>query len=180
MSITDIDSNDKSKQIISAITTIIDKIKNEPKTCNAEFKASALLNEGFTSKINIRQFQLTADEPNHLGGDDLGPNPVELILGALASCQQIVIKAYGTLLGVEVDGVNVETKGKLDLRGFFNLAEVRAGFNNVEFETTIYTTEKNQEKLNQLIQFAETRCPVYDIIQNPVPVKGSFKISQLN
>lgn len=180
MSTTRINNENKSNQIISAISSVVEKIKLDPNQSHRQFKANALLNDGLQSNINVRQFKLTADEPQNLGGDDKGPNPVELILGALAACQQIVIKAYGTVLGIEVDGVHVETKGNLDLRGFFNLADVRAGFNNIEFSTTIFTKEKNEEKLSQLLHFAENRCPVYDIIKNPVPVSGSFTFAESN
>src|SRR5947209_6882026 len=33
----------------------------------------------FTHRIDVRQHQLTADEPNEHGGDDEGPSPQELL-----------------------------------------------------------------------------------------------------
>ena len=78
------------------------------------------------------QFALTIDEPPTLGGTDAGPNPVELVLAALASCQEITYRAYATALGIPLESVSVKLEGALDLRGFFAVKDgVRAGFNDV-------------------------------------------------
>ena len=71
----------------------------------------------------IRQFSLTVDEPPALGGSDAGPNPVELVLAGLATCQEITYRAYATALGVPLDSVSVKLEGVLDLRGFFAVDE---------------------------------------------------------
>ena len=165
----------ETDRIVSAVSVVVNNIKSNPDDSIATFKANAKLEEGLISKINIRQFQIYSDEPPRLGGNDRGPNPVELVLGALAACQEIVIKAYASVLGICVDSIHVETKGDLDLRGFFNLANIRAGFHHVEYITTITTSEQDKEKLAQLVYFAESRCPVLDILQNHVHVEGSFK-----
>lgn len=180
MSIAILNNDRGTGRIVSAITSVVDQIKSDPSASTAVFRASAKLNDGLLSKINVRQFQILSDEPQSLGGLDQGPNPVELILGAFAACQEIVIKAYAAVLGIKVDAVHVETKGNLDLRGFFNVADVRAGFNSVEFITTISTGEDDKEKLSQLLYFAQNRCPVLDILQNPVPVSGTFKFVDEN
>lgn len=48
------------------------------------------------------------------------------------------------------------------------------------FATTIKTSETDRVKLEQLIRFAETKCPVYDILANPVKVGGTFKVEAVN
>lgn len=180
MSIAILNEDQKIERIVSAISSVVGQIKSGAAESIAVFKANAVLDDGLLSTINVRQFQILSDEPPSLGGEDRGPNPVELILGAFAACQEIVIKAYAAILGIKVDAVHVETKGNLDLRGFFNVADVRAGFNSVEFVTTISTGEQDEEKLSKLLYFAENRCPVFDILQNPVPVSGTFKFTKEN
>lgn len=70
MSTTSINNENKSNQIISAISSVVEKIKLDPNQSHRQFKANALLNNGLQSNINVRQFSLTADEPQNLGGDD--------------------------------------------------------------------------------------------------------------
>ncbi|MGF1671153.1 MAG: OsmC family protein, partial [Balneolaceae bacterium] len=114
-------------------------------------------------------------EPEGLGGTDAGPNPVEYVLGALAACQEIVIKAHAVALGIDVKEVSVEVEGNIDLNGFLNLSDARAGFTDINYITKIKTDEKNPEKLEQLRELSFSRCPVLDIIKNPVPVNGEVQ-----
>src|SRR5258708_1664009 len=92
----------------------------------ATFTADSRQVEGLRSETKIRQFAVTVDEPPSLGGTDTGPNPVELVLAALAT------RAYATALGIPLESVSVKLEGTLDLRGFFAVKDgVRAGFNDV-------------------------------------------------
>src|SRR6185295_10054043 len=94
----------------------------------ATFSADSRQVEGLRSETKIRQFSLTVDEPATLGGTDTGPNPVELVLAALATCQEITYRAYATALGIPLESVSVKLEGALDLRGFFAVKDdVRAG-----------------------------------------------------
>ena len=69
----------------------------------AKFSADSRQVEGLRSETKIRQFSLTVDEPPALGGTDAGPNPVELVLAALATCQEITYRAYATALGIPLE-----------------------------------------------------------------------------
>lgn len=172
----------KNQQLEKALVNLIQGIKNEPTKANAVFKAKSSLEHGFRAEVNIRDFNFLSDEPEELGGTNLGPNPVEFVLGAFAACQEIVIKAYATVLGIDVSSVHVDVEGDVDLHGFLNLSDARAGFTGVRYKTIIETNETDQNKLKQLEDFSVRRCPVLDIIRNPVPLEGSvsFKHSGIN
>jgi hypothetical protein len=95
----------------------------------AAFSVDSRQVEELRSETKIRQFSLTVDEPPTLGGSDAGPNPVELVLAALATCQEITYRAYATALGIPLESVSVKLDGALDLRGFFAVSDdVRPGF----------------------------------------------------
>jgi hypothetical protein len=81
----------------------------------AAFSVDSRQVEGLRSETKIRQFSLTIDEPPTLGGSDAGPNPVELVLAALATCQEITYRAYATALGIPLESVSVKLDGALDL-----------------------------------------------------------------
>ena len=110
------------------------------------------------------------DEPEILGGTDTGPNPVELVLGALATCQEITYKAYAVALGIPLDSVSVKIEGNLDLRGFFAVKEgVRAGFQDIRGTVHLKSSASDAD-LARLKEIVDAHCPVLDILRAPVPV----------
>ena len=136
----------------------------------ATFVADSQQVEGLRSETKIRQFELTIDEPPTLGGTDAGPNPVELVLAALASCQEITYRAYATALGIPLESVSVKLEGALDLRGFFAVKDgVRAGFNDVRGTVNLKSSAPAAD-LAKLKEVVDAHCPVLDILRAPVPV----------
>lgn len=160
------------QRLNETISNVISHVRENPVDKDVTFSVDSKLERGFRSEINVRNFRFIADEPESLGGENEAPNPVEYVLGALASCQEIVIKAYAGQLGINLNSIKVEASGDLDLQGFFNLSDERPGFNNVRYKTVISTNETDPVKLQLLKSFSIERCPVLDIISNPVPVNG--------
>jgi putative redox protein len=146
-------------------------LRADAASAKAIFSVDSRQIESLRSEARIRQFSLTVDEPPTLGGSDAGPNPVELVLAALATCQEITYRAYATALGIPIDSVSVRLDGVLDLRGFFAVDErVRPGFTGVEGTVTL-RSPASQEELAKLKQAVDAHCPVLDILRAPVPVE---------
>jgi len=117
------------------------------------------------------------DEPPELAGKNAGPSPVELVLVALGTCQEIVYSAYASVMGIELISVKVDVKGKLDLKGLFGLDKsVPAGFKNISFVTSI-ESPADEESIRALIETVETHCPVMDILNRPMSVSGVAKLN---
>ena len=137
----------------------------------ATFMVDSRQVEGLRSEAKVRQFTLTVDEPPSLGGGDAGLNPVELVLAALATCQEITYRAYATALGVPLDGVSVKLVGDLDLRGFFAVKDgVRPGFGGVRGVVELRSPAP-QSELEKLKAVVDAHCPVLDILSAPTPVE---------
>ena len=153
-----------------AVELMQENLRNNPGSAVAKFAADSRQVQGLQSETKIRQFTLTVDEPESLGGSDTGPNPVELILGALASCQEITYRAFAEALEIPLDSVSVRIEGDLDLRGFFAVDNsVRAGFQNIRGIVEL-DSPASDEELAKLKQIVDAHCPVLDILQAPVPV----------
>jgi uncharacterized OsmC-like protein len=146
-------------------------LRADAANAKAVFSVDSRQIDNLRSEARIRQFSLTVDEPPSLGGSDAGPNPVELVLAALATCQEITYRAYATALGVPLESVSVKLDGVLDLRGFFAVDEgVRPGFTGVEGTVTLKSSA-SQDELAKLKAAVDAHCPVLDILRAPVPVK---------
>lgn len=156
----------------AALTTTIEAIGNNPAGANLVFKADTRLEEGVRCSATVRDFPpIGVDEPPELGGQNTAMNPVELVLVALGTCQEIMYAAYAAVMDIELDSVEVEVKGYLDVRGLFAMAEVAAGYNNVRFETNIKSKE-DPAKIAKLIETVESHCPVLDTLTRSIEVSG--------
>ncbi|MCO5045636.1 MAG: OsmC family protein [Kiritimatiellae bacterium] len=131
------------------------------------FSAQARLQEGLVVQTQSRQFKLTVDEPEVLGGTDTGMNPVELVLCALGSCQAIVARVYAPQFGINLKQFWMELEGDIDIDGFLNKADVRCGFSEIRYNIHI-ESDASEAKLKEFIAFIGQKCPVGDTLSAPV------------
>lgn len=140
------------------------------------FQSATRLVEGLTTAAKIRSFDLTIDEPRELGGANLGPNPVEVVLAAFGTCQEIVYAVYAAALGIELDKVEIDVEGDLDPRGFFGVAPVPAGLSGLRFKVRLESSA-SPERIAELVKLVSEHCPVLDILKTPVAVTGSVDLN---
>lgn len=146
-------AQDKLKE---ALTDTIETIQKDPRKARSVFRASCTLEEGVRCSVQVRDFEpIVIDEREALGGTDEGMNPVELVLGALGTCQQIVYAAYASVMGIQLDEVSVDVKGQIDLRGLFGMDEdTPPGYSEIRFETNLSSPEP-EERIQELIDIVE-------------------------
>src|SRR5438067_1598528 len=80
-------------------------------------KATATHTNGFTHRIDVRQHQLTADEPSENGGNDEAPTPQELLAASLASCTAITLEMYAERKGWDIGTIAVDCEYEQAERG---------------------------------------------------------------
>jgi uncharacterized OsmC-like protein len=140
------------------------------------FRTATRLVEGLTTEASIRTFKMTIDEPVELGGANLGPNPVEVVLAAFGTCQEIVYAVYAAAMGIRLDKVEVDVEGDLDPRGFFGVAPVSPGFAGVRFNVRVDSPEP-AERIAELVRSVNEHCPVLDILKQPVAMAGAVELN---
>jgi uncharacterized OsmC-like protein len=123
----------------------------------------------------IEPFVLEGDEPPVLLGENYGPNAVEAILHALASCLAVGFVYNAAVQGITVESLEFDIEGELDLHGFLGLSEdVRPGYNNIEIKYRV-KADAPREKLVELCNYVQKTSPVLDIVRNPVPVSVTLE-----
>ena len=130
---------------------------------------------GFQTKILIRDHEITSDQPFGFYGQNKGPKPSELVLAALAACQETTYRIFAEDMGIHIDTISVQLRGTQDLRGFMALDnEIPAGFTSIEGEIFIQS-DATEEELELLQQRVDQHCPVLDDIRRPVEVSLSVE-----
>ena len=130
---------------------------------------------GFETKIFIREHELISDQPFGFTGQNRGPKPSELVLAALAACQETTYRIFAEDMGIHIGKISVQLKGTQDLRGFMAMDdETPAGFANIVGQIFIQS-DASEEELELLRQRVDRHCPVLDDLRRPVEVRLSLK-----
>ena len=130
---------------------------------------------GFETKIFIREHELISDQPFGFNGQNRGPKPSELVLAALAACQETTYRIFAEDMGIHIGKISVQLKGTQDLRGFMAMDdETPAGFANIVGQIFIQS-DASEEELELLRQRVDRHCPVLDDLRRPVEVRLSLK-----
>ena len=133
--------------------------------------------DGFESHVSMRDFTVVADEPKNFGGGNKGPKPSELLLAALAACQEVTYRLYADAMEIPLNNVSVTVTGEADLRGFVDVDDVRAGFQRVTGTVTL-DTPATPDKIALLQEAVDAHCPVLDSLRTPISVE--FDVSMTN
>ena len=157
----------------SGVNAIVERFST-PEAAQVTLTVGAELTEGLRMDVDIRKHRITVDEPKGLGGTDEGPNPVELLLASLSTCQAITYRVWAMKLGIALDSIHVEVDGDIDLRGFFGVDDtVQAGFSAVRLRVKLVGPE-SPERYQELAEAVDGHCPVLDFTGTAVPFERTL------
>jgi uncharacterized OsmC-like protein len=115
-------------------------------------------------------FTVDAGEPAVLLGSDTGPNPAEALLHALAACLTTTLVYVAAARKVRLTEVESTLEGDMDVRGCLGLTdEVRNGFNRIRVNFKV-KGDAPPEKLREVVERAQARSAVFDMVSHGVPV----------
>ena len=162
---------DTTKQALDATTGAL--ASAPPEAAIADVVATARLREGCAVDVQVGDRVLTVDMPEPFGGRGAAPTPGEYALAALGACQAITYRVWASRLGLPLDGVTVDVRGQVDVRGLLGVAEVVPGFGGVELRVTVdgVGSPAREEELRRAV---DEHCPVLDVFERAIPVSTSL------
>ena len=123
-----------------------------------------------------RSHKIVADEPTELLGADSAANPQELLMAAVNACMMVGYVAGASLRGINLESVEIRTKGTLDLRGFLGLDDaIPPGYESIDYEVRI-KGDGSREEFEEIHQTVMKTSPNYFNISRPVRMNGSLQI----
>ena len=169
---------------VDQLVGTVNAVKETPEIARFQFRAHTDWVGGGQSRTTIQSFYgagqedasrtepfvIKADEPPVLLGGNQGPNAVEAVLHALASCLAVGFIYNAAAQGIRVDALEFDLEGDLDLQGFLGLSEqVRPGYEGLRVTYRV-KSDAPRETIEELCAYVQKTSPVLDIIRNPVPV----------
>ncbi len=113
---------------------------------------------GYTTNMKVHQFELIADEPTELGGNNLGPSPGDYLCMALASCTVITLRMYSDRKKWKVDNIRVKVN-------LVKGTEMASGNNTFYCEVSL-SGELDEEQKKRLLEISKA-CPVHRLLDKP-------------
>ncbi len=126
--------------------------------------------EGFLQDLHAGGHHLLADEPQSVGGSDLGPTPYGLVSAGLAACTSMTIRMYARRKGIALDRVVVDVAhDKVHAKDCAD-CETETGKID-EFRRTIRLEgDLSEEERAKLLEIAD-KCPVHRTLEGEIKVR---------
>jgi putative redox protein len=124
---------------------------------------------GYQQEIIAGDHVMFADEPVEIGGDDTGPNPYELLLGALGACKAITVRMYAQRKGWDLQSVEVELQHSKDYaKDCESCPDQDVKLDRIMVKTT-FTGNLDDTQRRRLKEIAG-RCPVHQTLTGRVEI----------
>jgi uncharacterized OsmC-like protein len=131
--------------------------------------------EGGTGIRNVRtdigNFQIIHDYPRYLGGHNLGPVPEEDILGRMITCLTHIYEIQASKRQIKLDSLELKVEGTLTSRlGNIDNPPI---YKDIAYSAYISSPE-TKETIEGLQKAVESTCPIYNMIKDGQPIKGTI------
>jgi len=130
------------------------------------------------SRLNIQsgKFKMIIDEPEHMGGTDMGPSPIQVLLMSLAGCLNVTGHEVARQKGLVLNGMKIDIKGSMNACNFMGCSfEERAGFQKINVSIKADFENATQDQIDNWLEETESRCPVTDNIKEGTNINVSVK-----
>jgi uncharacterized OsmC-like protein len=167
------------------LNTVFESMRNHPDMAKATFSVKSKWNGGFSVATtaskgfrmggqNIQrntEYNAQYDFPNQLSGEGRGPTVCESCMGSLAACLTQTIVAHATSRGIQIDSIDIDVEGDVDLRGFTGISnDVRPGAQQFRVNMNIKSSNASKEQINELYEIGKRFSPAFDTLTNGTSV----------
>ncbi len=134
-----------------------------------------LAGDSYTTEVMTPFHHLIADEPESVGGNNLGPTPYDLLMASLGTCTAMTLRMYADRKGWDLEEINVylnhekvhqqdsdavESSKNTKLSKFTRWLEIKGDL-----------TDEMREKLLEIAD----KCPVHKTLHEPIQVETFYK-----
>jgi len=171
---------------VDQLNETIEHVKDKPELARFQFRAESEWVNGGQSRTEIQEFYgagqerssrqepfiLEGDEPPILLGNNTAPNAVETLLHSLASCLAVGVVYNAAARDIEIDRLEMDLEGDMDLHSFLGLkepGESRPGYEEIRVNYRV-KSDAPREEVEELCAYVQETSPVLDMLRNPVPV----------
>jgi uncharacterized OsmC-like protein len=116
-----------------------------------------------------------------VGGDGDVPCSADLLLAALAACQETTVRMVAANMGIDLEELEVTVEGDWDPRGTLAMGrEFPIGLTGVRAHTRVVVRgDERGARAERLLRSAERYCVVLSTLREGVPVEATFALESV-
>ena len=156
--------------IRDAVAATRQRVGDDPTRAVVRLRTEARMGAGTRVDLRAGAFEFAADEPVSVGGTATAPNPVQMALAALGSCQAITYRYWAELLGLRLDTVTVTVEADFDTGAFFGFPGAGTPAPS-EVRCSVALEGPEPDGYEELAAIVDQHCPVLDLFTRAVPVE---------
>lgn len=125
----------------------------------------------FKTIMTAGNHELIADEPEHIGGNDEGPDPYDYLLMALGSCSLITMKMYADRKNWPVEDIYIEMRHYKDhAKDCEDSKDPKAKIDKIDKDIFV-KGDLTQEQLDRLKEISN-KCPVHKTLLSDIEISS--------
>lgn len=169
---------EKERNLKEIVGRRVEFFKKKPEAALYKPKVSSKHVSGLYTETVVREHTVKSDYGEAAGGTNLAPNPIELLMSAVAACIEAAFYEFALHEGVSVKALSVDVEGTLDLRGLFMVDEsVKPGFHDLKYTFTI-ESDDDETRVRDLARRVVAHCPVVDSLLHPINLSGEIVVTK--
>lgn len=127
-------------------------------------------------KLKSGKFEMVIDEPKNMGGTDLGPNPIQVLLMSLEGCINVTGHQVAKQRGMKLNGMKLKIDGTMNPCTFIGCSfDERAGFQNINLKVDADFENATPEEIESWLKETESRCPVSDNVREATKLNVTLR-----
>ena len=148
-----------------ALKQVMGQVSKDPSVGKVKFQVTTTWKGTTKSETVVRGYELggqkvkrihtfVIDEPKELLGEDTSANPQEYLMGAMNACIVNTYVIAAAMKGIELEKVEMETEGELDLRGFLGIDKnVIPGYKELKYKIRLKGngTQEQYEEVHKAV-----------------------------
>jgi len=171
---------------LEALQNVVGEVGKDPSKGMVEFRVKSEWKGQTRSETSVesytlggqriaRKFQIPIDEPLELLGTNTAPNPQEMLMAAFNACIMVGYAVGAAVRGITLEKLEIETHGKLDLRGFLGIDEkVRPGYEKIHYVVRM-KGNGTKEQFREVHENVLKTSPNYFNISKPIAVEATLE-----
>jgi uncharacterized OsmC-like protein len=164
------------ERLNSAVAETIHEIRSGSKDPVRRPRAQIRVVRDLQGEVTAGPFRFRTDAARDAGGFGEHPRPMDYLLGALASCQQMWCLRWAAARGLQFSELVIEAESNFTWRGEY-LQETDAAITQLHVSYRASADGLNAEAARHMADMVARRCPVMATLRRAAPITEEIHVA---